>query len=442
MEKFWQHCLSNLQAHFDAETFSAFIQPVTLEQEGKVLYLSTPNRVIERWLREHVEALLLKQIQEQYGEELVLHYRQQAVAAPPAAEDATPPPFQPAATRRSSARGGINPSQTFQNFIRGRANEIPLLAAERIAGGDNTVNPLFIYGSTGLGKTHLVQAIGNAYLKKFPGRRVRYFNARSFLNEVVQAFRLGQHEQFNNRYRDLDLLLVDDIQYIGGDKTRTQEEFFFLFNTLCENNKSVVISCDRAPLQMEDFPNRLTSRFSAGLPTHITPPEFELRMEIVRQKGAQHRLGLKEEVIKFIAEHVKANVRELEGAINRVQALAQYQGGEVSVEMCRLAMADLIGNGSVQIHPDTIKQKVAAQHHLHVSDLTSQRRHRNIVKARHIAIYLCRQMTALSLPEIGRHFGNRNHTTILHSCRWVEEKSNTNSALWQEIKWLETSIRG
>ena len=445
MENFWQHCLTTLQAHVDAERFGAFVQPTALEREGDVLYLIPPNAVAERFLREHAEQMILGMMRAHYGEGVALKYRRQGAAAPTAAEEAAIPPQEApaAATARNRQQGGnLNPAQTFRNFIPGRANEIALMAAKRIADGNNGFSPLFLYGSTGLGKTHLIQAIGNAHLAKFPAHRVRYIGARSFLNEVVQASRKNTHDQFASRYAGLDMLLVDDIQYIGGDKVRTQEEFFFLFNALSESGKAVVISCDRAPAQVGDMPSRLTSRFSAGLPVHITPPEFELRVDIIRQKGAARQLHLKEEVVHFIAEQVKANVRELEGALHRVQVLAEYQGGELSVEVCRNAIADLIGGGGQKIHPDTIKQKVAAQHHLHVSELSSHRRTASVVKARHVAIYLCRQMTSLSLPDIGRHFGNRNHTSILHACRRVEEQVKTDKALDHEIKWLELSIRG
>lgn len=448
MDAFWQHCLDTLRTRFDAETFDAFIQPASLsldDTQENLFLLSSPNTATKRWLHNHVAPILSDLIKAQYGDAAELRSRvfkpattaATAATAPSEAENAQLPPTSVHNGEDSPAR-----KQTFGNFIPGRANELPLIAAKKIAEGDNTVNPLFLYGSTGLGKTHLMQAIKNRYQQKFPNKRILYTSGRAFLNEVVSAVRLGQHDRFLRRYKNLDLLLVDDIQYIGGDKVRTQEEFFFLFNALYESNKSIVLSSDRAPALMDDMPDRLTTRFSAGLPTLITPPEFELRVGIVRQKSKERKLALKEEIIHFIAEHIKSNVRELEGAIIRMQALAQYQGMEVSVDMCRNAINDLIGAGNIRINTDTIIQKTAIQYHLRPSDITSRRRHRNIAKARHIAAYLCRQMTSLSLPQIGQIFGGRNHTTIIHSCEQIEEKIKNDPALWDEIKRLEAAIKG
>ncbi|MCH9757871.1 MAG: chromosomal replication initiator protein DnaA [Proteobacteria bacterium] len=437
MENFWQDCWKVLRTHFDAEAYDAFIKPVALNIENDTLYITAPNKATERWLRSNVEPLLLQLIKTEFNKTFTTSYRLNghAVALPEASEA---PAFIPAAEKSNS---NLPKQRTFDNFIPGRANEIPLIAAKNIAKGDNTVNPLFIYGSTGLGKTHLIQAIGNEYRKNFPQRRVLYINARSFLNDVVNAYRLNQQDKFKQRYQKLDLLIVDDIQYIGGDKIRTQEEFFFLFNTLYEENKSIVISCDRAPSKIKDLPQRLTTRFNAGLPTHITPPEFELRTEIVRQKAQTQGIKLKNDIVYFIAEHVKSNVRELEGAVNRIRAMVQYQKAEPTLALCRDAIADLIGHANTLIHADMIKEKVAHYYHIRTSDLSSQKRHRAIAIPRHIAVYLCRQMTNMSLPEIGRSFGKRNHTTVLHSCRWVEESIKNNPNLWEEIKNLEISIK-
>lgn len=438
MENLGDSCRQFLQAQFDASTYNAFVRPTALALENGTLYLSCPNRATERWLRKHAAAALQAFLAEN-NPAVALGFRlAPAAAGQPQPDESQPPPFAP----RPANRSNLHSKHSFGNFIPGRANEIPLIAAKDIAKGSSAINPLFIYGSTGLGKTHLIQAIGNEYLCNFPQRRVLYIGARSFLNEVVSAYRLNRQEQFKSRYQDLDLLIIDDIQYIGGDKVRTQEEFFFLFNSLYERDKSVVISCDRAPSQISDLPQRLTTRFSAGLPIHITPPEFELRADIIRQKAAQRGVRLGGEVVLFIAEHVKSNVRELEGAINRVHAMAQFEKTAPSIDICRRAMADLIGQANVSIHPDAIKEKVAGYYHIRASDLSSQKRHGPIVHARHVAIYLCRQMTNLSLPSIGQHFGKRNHTTVLHSCRKMETQLKNDPSLWEEVKHIENSIKG
>lgn len=435
MENFTHLYWETLRQQFDRETFNAFIKPTALEIKDDTLFLSPPNKATERWLRKNIEEVVRDVIKTCFGRDFPIDYHTGSNGVLP--EDTSPPPYQPRVKNDSN----LPVKYSFANFIPGRANEIPLLAAKAIARGESAPNPLFIYGSTGLGKTHLIQAIGNEYIKNFAGRRVRYITARTFLNEVVQAFRLNRQEDFKRRYQNLDLLIVDDIQYIGGDKVRTQEEFFFLFNTLYEDNKSIVISCDRAPLQIKDLPRRLTTRFCAGLPTHITPPEFELRMEIVRQKAAVRGLALEEDAVYFIAEHAKANVRELEGAINRIHAMAQFQQTKASLALCRNAIADLIGMANILINPDLIKEKVARFYYLRTAELSSQKRHRSVVIPRHVAVYLCRQMTTLSLPDIGRHFGKRNHTTVLHSCRYVEERIKNDSAFWEEVKTIETSVK-
>ena len=435
MEKFTHLCWETLQKHFDHETFGAFIKPTALEIKDNMLLVSPPNKATERWLRENIEEVVQSVSKTYFGHNILINYHTESSGAQ--TENAEPPPYIPPQKNDSN----LPAKYSFANFIPGRANEIPLIAAKAVARGENLTNPLFIYGSTGLGKTHLIHAIGNEYIENFNNRRVRYVTARAFLNEVVQAFRQNRQEDFKRRYQNLDLLIVDDIQYIGGDKVRTQEEFFFLFNTLYEENKSIVISCDRAPLQIKDLPRRLTTRFSAGFPIHITAPEFELRLEIVRQKAGTRGLVLEEDAVYFIAEHAKANVRELEGAINRVHAMARFQQTKASLALCRNAIADLIGTANILINPDIIKEKVARFYHLRTTDLSSQKRHRSIVIPRHVAVYLCRQMTTLSLPDIGRHFGKRNHTTVLHSCNYIEERIKNDSAFWEEVKTIETAVK-
>lgn len=444
MKDFWQDYWKQLQTHFDAASYNAFVKPSRVELKDDTLNIISPNKATERWLRKNLAPMLKDTMQEQLGRPLPLSYH---ISDTPAnghmAEEKVAPTFTSTLTSARS-KHNLQARFRFNNFIPGRANEIPLIAAKKIAQGaldDDQINPLFIYGSTGLGKTHLIHAIGNEYLKNFPERQVLYISSRIFLNEVVNAYRLGRQEQFKNRYQDLDLLIVDDIQYIGGDKVRTQEEFFFLFNMLHERNKSIVISCDRAPSQITDLPQRLTTRFNAGLPTHITPPEFELRADILRQKAKTRRIRLNDEVVEFIAEHIKSNVRELEGAINRVQAMAEFQQTEPTLTLCRKAIEDLIGHANAQLHPDAIKEKVANFYSIRTADLSSKKRNRSIVMPRQIAMYLCRQMTNLSLPEIGKHFGKRNHTTVLHSCRQIEEKIKNNPGLWDEIKQLQISIK-
>ncbi|MGI9297495.1 MAG: chromosomal replication initiator protein DnaA [Gammaproteobacteria bacterium] len=438
MEEFWPSCISHLRGRFDANIFDAFIAPARAERggDGQLLVLA-PSPAAVRWLEKNIREPLTELASRHFGEEVKISFRAGAASAAPVAPNVSP------AVRPSVGRADLRGDFTFDNFVAGRANELALLAAREISGGGaGLISPLlFLYGSSGMGKTHLAQAAGNHYLSLHPGRRVRYLTARDFMHEVVSACRLDRHGQFKRRYDGLDLLIVDDIQYIGGDnKERTQEEFFFIFNQLCERNKIVVITSDRAPMQIRDLPQRLTSRFSSGMPAQLTPPELELREAILRQKIRQHRAKLDGDIIYFIAEKVKSNVRELEGALNRVLSSSRLLDKKPSLELCREALADLLNPGRESVDVETIKKQVAQFYRLRPSDLSSTRRQRLIVQPRQMAIHLCREMTNLSYPEIGTHFG-REHTTVLHSCRLIEKKLKTDSKIQDEERILKMLIK-
>lgn len=436
MDDFWSACVSHLRRNFDENLFDAFIAPARAARGGNGrLLVSAPDEAAARWLEQNVKESLTSFARAHLGEEVSLSFH---------ADETTATPATAAAPRRAKPNeANLRADFTFDNFLTGRANETAYVAARAISTGNaDQLSPLlFLFGGTGLGKTHLAQAVGNHYLSLHPARRGRYVMARDFMADVVNASRLNQHEKFKRRYDSLDLLIVDDIQYIGGDKERTQEEFFFLFNRLHDQNKIIIITSDRAPMHIRDLPERLTSRLRCGIPGHLAPPETELREAILRQKAKQLGAPLEDHVIRFIAEKIKSNVRELEGALRRVLASSRFLGKPPSLDICREALADLVDFTRESVNVDIIKKKTAEFFRLRVSDLSSTRRHRSVALPRHIAMYLCRHMTNLSLPEIGAQFGDREHSTVLHSCRKIETMLKTNSQIQEDVRILEMLIK-
>ena len=450
MKNFWKQCLTTLKSDFDEATFDAFIKPVSTEILDNGIALTTPNKATERWLKRNVESRLLEMLKSKFPDDFpddskpIISYQLQ-LNPPPFPDDTAIRTERPVKTagRGAVLAQGLNPKLNFSTFVPGKANKIPLCAAHEIATGNKDLNPLFIYGNTGLGKTHLAHAVGNEYLKLHQHqKRVLCTSANDFMKSVVHAYRLNKYPQFEERFYALDMLIIDDIQFLGeGDRRRTQEEFFTILNKMQEEGKSVVITGDSSPQYLKNFPTRLTSRLSAGLSALMRPPEFELRVNIVKQKSKQWNMALDDNMATFIAEQVKSNVRELEGAVRRVLAMARFQNIPPSLELCHRSLEDVIGRNNKTILPGTIKQIVANFYHINASDLSSQKRHRSIAHPRHVAVYLCRNLTQMSLPEIGQHFGKRNHTTILHSCRQIKEKIKEEKELRNEIDNLKIAIK-
>ena len=453
MDNFWPVCLSHLREQFDDNLYHAFIAGVQVRRDdGGALIIVSPNQVAVRWLEQHIGAPVRLLAKQHFGEEVNVCFRAAApkvASAIPNTVLTIPPTTATNPTEPSPPQHCINQTthlradMTFANFVQGRANELALTAAKFISEGNAApLNPLFfLYGPTGMGKTHLAQAIGNHAAAARRGYRVRYITARDFMGDVVNSLRLNKMDTFKSRYYTLDLLIVDDIQYIGGDKERTQEEFFFLFNNLHNYHKTIVITSDQPPAQIKTLPARLTSRLRCGFPAALEPPEMELRQAILHQKAALLKAQLDDKVIHFIAEKIKSNVRELEGALNRVLATANFLGKPPSLEMCREVLADLLDSSRENINVDRIKKTVAEFFRLRVADLSSNSRRRSVMRPRHLAVYLCRQMTNLSLPEIGEHFGGREHSTILHSCRFIEQKLKTDNKTQEDVRLLEMLIK-
>ena len=335
----------------------------------------------------------------------------------------------------------LNPKYTFQSFVIGNSNRFAHAASLAVAESPaKAYNPLFIYGGVGLGKTHLMHAIGHYILQENPKAKVVYVSSEKFTNELINAIKDDKNEEFRNKYRKVDVLLIDDIQFIAG-KERTQEEFFHTFNALHEENKQIILSSDRPPKEIPTLEDRLRSRFEWGLIADIQPPDFETRMAILKKKADVEGLSVPNEVMVYIATKIKSNIRELEGALIRIIAYSSLTNRDVSVDLASEALKDIISNKeSAPVTVKTIQESVANYYNLRIEDLKSQRRTRNIAYPRQIAMYLSRKLTDMSLPKIGEEFGGRDHTTVIHAYEKISENLKTNDSLQHTVNDLTKKI--
>lgn len=383
---------------------------------------------------------------------LARHNRSSRVSAPPPQVSPqvtreilpTPTPMasEPRADRDVDVEGGLkhqhrlNTQFTFQRFVEGKSNQLGLAAARQIAenpGG--AYNPLFIYGGVGLGKTHLMHAVGNALIEKNPNAKVLYLHSERFVADMVKALQLNAINDFKRYYRSLDALLIDDIQFFAG-KERSQEEFFHTFNALLEGGQQIILTCDRYPREIDGLEERLKSRFGWGLTVAVEPPELETRVAILMKKAAQQNLALPHDAAFFIAQRIRSNVRELEGALKRVVANANFTGRAIDVELVRESLKDLLALQDKQVSIDNIQRVVAEYYKIKVSDLHSKRRSRSVARPRQVAMSLAKELTNHSLPEIGEAFGGRDHTTVLHACRKIKELQEESADIREDTKNL------
>ena len=359
----------------------------------------------------------------------------QADADPAPARDRSPPP--PAATRHK-----LNPALTFDTLVAGRANQMARTAALHVAGAPGAMyNPLFIYGGVGLGKTHLVHAVGNALLKDKPDARVLYLHAEQFISDVVRNYQRKTFDELKAKYHNLDLLLIDDVQFFAG-KDRTQEEFFNAFEALLAKRAHIIMTSDTYPKGLVDIDERLTSRFDAGLTVAIEPPELEMRVAILIAKARAEGAEMPEDVAFFIAKNVRANVRELEGALRKVLAYSRFTQKDIHIGLAREALRDLLSIQNRQISVENIQKTVADFYKIKVADMYSKKRPASIARPRQIAMYLAKDMTKKSLPEIGELFGGRDHTTVLHAVRKIGDERQRNTELNQQLHVLEQTLKG
>ena len=442
MQNLWDACLRRLEQELPAQQFNTWIRPLAPEAgaSSDTLVLTAPNRFVLELVRERFAARIERLAAEASGRDcgvrLVLARGSEPVARAPAVPRTAADPASPL------ERARLNRAFTFESFVTGKANQLARAAAVQVAENPGiSYNPLFIYGGVGLGKTHLLQAIGNHVADQRPQARIRYSHAEQYVTDVVRAYQQKSFDEFKRYYHSLDLLLIDDIQFFSN-KGRTQEEFFYAFNALVEAHKQIVITCDSYPKEIAGMEERLISRFGWGLTVAIEPPELEMRVAIVLKKAEVEAIEVSEDIAFFIAKHIRSNVRELEGALKKVLAFARFTGREMSLELAKEALRDILNVASRQVSVEGIQKTVAEYFKIKVSDMHSKKRSRNVARPRQVAMALAKDLTQMSLPEIGEAFGNRDHTTVLHACRTVASLRKQDSTLNRDYLVLEQVLKG
>jgi chromosomal replication initiator protein len=418
-------------------------------EEGEVLRLLAPNRFVLDWVKKHhlaqIEAALTHlrpgqppRVTLEIGGGTTLPVSSdRPVPVKPAAQPVSPISPETAELLKS---GVLNPDFSFATFVEGNSNQIARAACLQVAENPGTAyNPLFIYGGTGLGKTHLIHAVGNMLHERNPTAQVVYQNCEHFVADMVRSLQHNVINEFKRRYRSLDVLLIDDVQFLAG-KERSQEEFFYTFNSLLEGRQQVILTCDRYPKEVAGLEDRLKSRFGSGLTVAVEPPELETRVAILKSKAEQTQLNLPDEVAFFIAQRIRSNVRELEGALRRVYANAQFTGKLITISFVKEVLIDLLSLQDKQVTIENIQKTVADYYKIPVSDLLSNSRLRSVSRPRQLAMTLTKELTAFSLPEIGEAFGKRDHTTVLHACRKVRELQSCDPLIRDDYSNLLTTL--
>lgn len=471
----WSICLERLEQELPSQQFQTWIKPLKAdssqsEDESLNLGLLAPNRFVLQWVRDRylsrINDLLAELSPATINITLGLASNPKVNVAPgvgtaPAGTSTAQPASAnsgnsgrseaaPAETPIAKAPAGgtayektrLNTAFTFDNLVTGRANDLARAAAMQVAQNPGvSYNPLFIYGGVGLGKTHLVHAIGNQVFRDNPRSVIRYVHAEDYYADVVRAYQQKSFDVFKRYYRSLDVLIIDDIQFFNN-KNRTQEEFFHAFNALTEAKKQIIITCDTYPKDIEGLEDRLISRFDWGLTVQIEPPELEMRVAILKKKAEAERIDLPEEVAFLIAKNLRSNVRELEGALKKVLAFARFHGRDITLEVAKEALKDLLGAYNRQITFESIQKTVADFYKIKVADMHSKKRTRNIARPRQVAMFLAKELTPSSLPAIGEAFGGRDHTTVLHACRTIAEMRLADQQLNHELHVLTQVLRG
>jgi chromosomal replication initiator protein len=439
MNSFWRSCLSHFEQQLPPQQFKTWIKPLKFQAAANAVTLTAPNRFVLQWIRDRFLAEIQRLAVERLGATVTVSLVLAEKELPAPSKSLTPEmPGSKPSTRDISR---LNPDFNFTTFVTGKANDLARAAAIQVAERPGEAyNPLFVYGGVGLGKTHLIHAIGNLLQERNPQSRIRYIHAEQYVSDVVRAYQHKAFDDFKRYYHSLDLLLIDDIQFFSG-KSRTQEEFFYAFNALIESRKQVVITCDTYPREILGMENRLISRFGWGLTVAVDPPELEMRVAILLKKAEVEKVVLDEAVAFFIATHSQTNVRELEGALKRILAYSRFSGLPISIELCRDALKDLLALQSRQVSIDNIQKTVADYYKIKVSEMYSKKRSRNIARPRQIAMALAKELTHLSLPDIGEAFGGRDHTTVLHACRKVAALKSSNHEVTRDFDSLLKVLR-
>ena len=442
-QSIWQQCLGRLVEEVASDKFDTYIKPLQVRVEEGSVSLMAPNIYVE----EQVRSEYLNRIQDLVSQISGMDEAIDISLSVGALEAGSP--------LRADGSGGIlnsngekkpthnlNSEFTFETFVEGKSNELAKAAALQVASNSgNSYNPLLLYGGVGLGKTHLMQAVGNELLKRKPDAHVVYLHSQRFVQDMVKALQQGTMQEFMQYYRSVDALLIDDIQFFAK-KLRSQEEFFHVFNALLERDHQMILTCDRYPREIDGLEERLKSRFVWGLTVEVEPPELETRVAILMKKAEAEEVDLDPNVAFFIAERIRSNVRELEGALRRVIANARFTGRAISVDQVKRALRDLFAIQDRQISIDNIQRTVAEYYNLKLADLLSKRRNRTVARPRQLAMALAKELTNHSLPEIGDAFGGRDHTTVLHACRKVAELRESNADVAEDHKNLSRLLSG
>jgi chromosomal replication initiator protein len=463
----WHQCLRRLEAELPEQAFNTWIRPLQAVEDGGRLRLLAPNRYVVDWVNQNCTARISELVDELVtapSPQVVVEIGSRRPGGPtpapltegvalPIPPKPVPvrPAFGPAYTHDPSARrpdplpqfgGRLNPDFTFANFVEGKSNQLARAAAVQVAENPGRAyNPLFIYGGVGLGKTHLMHAVGNQIRARNKDARVAYVHSERFVGDMVRALQHNTINEFKQAYRTLDALLIDDIQFFAG-KDRSQEEFFHTFNSLLEGQQQVILTCDRYPKEVEGLEERLKSRFGWGLTVAVEPPELETCVAILMSKAAASGAEVPEEVAFFVAKRIRSNVRELEGAMRRVIANSQFTGRPITLDFAKEALKDLLALQERLVTIENIQKTVAEYYKIRVADLLSRRRSRSITRPRQMAMALSKELTNHSLPEIGDAFGGRDHTTVLHACRVVKELRTSQQRLNEDYSNLLRTLAG
>ena len=462
---FWDAALGTLSRELSPQQFKTWIQPLTFisfDESEQSLTIGAPNRFKLDWIKKTFADRFQELASEYFGQSTTLNFVLDIDGGSP---DLTPKNKE-LTTENNEASGALqskdliedevlveeqsfeiedhsklNPNLTFDTFVTGKANQLARAASIQVAHNPGaSYNPMFLYGGVGLGKTHLIHAIGNHLLKEKPNARIRYIHAEQYVSDVVRAYQQKAFDRFKRYYHSLDLLLIDDIQFFSG-KSRTQEEFFYAFEALLGNKSQVIITSDTYPKEMAGIDDRLISRFDSGLTVAIEPPELEMRVAILMKKAANEGIPMSEDVAFFVAKHLRSNVRELEGALRKILAFVRFHGREVTIEVARTALKDLLSIQNRQISVENIQKAVADFYSIKVADMYSKRRPANIARPRQIAMFMAKELTQKSLPEIGELFGGRDHTTVLHAVRKIADERSHDGQLNHEIHVIEQTLK-
>lgn len=454
----WQWCLGRLEDELPAQQFNTWIRPLRASPDEGGITLSAPNRFIRDFVEDKFASRIAEILAElgPHNGQVTLVVANGSVATKAGGEE--PPsvaadsvlggfdepvrPLSPVAAARPVAKPvpahqhNLVEGYTFKSFVEGKSNQLALAASQQVADNPgDSYNPLFLYGGVGLGKTHLMHAVGNALRHHKPDARIVYLHSERFVADMVKALQLNAINDFKRYYRSVDALLIDDIQFFAN-KDRSQEEFFHTFNALLEGGQQMILTCDRYPKEIDGLEERLKSRFGWGLTVAVEPPELETRVAILLKKAEQSGMEMAPEAAFFIAQRIKSNVRELEGALKRVIASANFTGRAIDTDLIKESLKDLLALQDKQVSLDNIKRTVAEYYKIKVADLMSKRRSRSIARPRQVAMALSKELTNHSLPEIGDSFGGRDHTTVLHACRKIKELRETTSDIREDYKNL------